>query len=143
MIILFILIGICLAGISIGLYYAFKHVDAINIKFSNSQNNKTYNILSKSSLNTGQNLIEYIYSFKDSNCSFKTDEKLGFIPSKIEILHNNTLFKIKIYFYGYTDNLSNCLQKYILLPEENYSNITNFLENNQFNYLGLIITLEK
>ena len=53
------------------------------------------------------------------------------------------MFKIKIYFYGYTDNLSNCLQKYILLPEENYSNITNFLENNQFNYLGLIITLEK
>ena len=140
----FILIMIAIA---ISLYFIissiFKHVDTINIKFSNSRNNKTYNILSKNALNTGENLIQYIYSFKDVNCSFKFDENINFIPSKIEILDNNTKFKIKIYYYGYTDNPANCLQKYVLVPEEEYNNITNFLESNQFNYLGLFITLEK
>ena len=134
-------------AITISLYFVlssvFKHVDKINIKFSNSRNNKIYNILSKNALNTGENLIQYIYSFKDVKCSFKFDENINFIPSKIEILDNNTLFKIKIYYYGYTDNPSDCLQKYVLIPEEEYNNITNFLENNQFNYLGLFISLEK
>jgi hypothetical protein len=140
MIILFILLAVTLY---LFFSYVFKHVDTINIKFSNSRNNKIYNILSKNAINTGDNLIQYIYSFKDVKCSFKFDENINFIPSKIEILDNNTLFKIKIYYYGYTDNPSECLQKYVLVPEEEYNNITNFLENNQFNYLGLFILLEK
>ena len=133
--------------VSVSLYFivssVFKHTDTINIKFSNSQNNKLYNILSKNAINTGENLIQYIYSFKDVKCSFKFDENINFIPSKIEIMENNTKFKIKIYYYGYTDNPSDCLQKYVLIPEEEYNNITNFLENDYFNFLGLFILLEK
>jgi len=133
--------------ISVSLYFiissVFKHVDTINIKFSNSQNNKSYNILSKNAINTGENLIQYIYSFKDVKCSFKFDENINFMPSKIEITENNTKFKIKIYYYGYTDDPNNCLQKYVLVPEEEYNNITNFLENDYFNFLGLFILLEK
>ena len=133
--------------ISVSLYFiissVFKHVDIINIKFSNSQNNKSYNILSKNAINTGENLIQYIYSFKDVKCSFKFDENINFMPSKIEITENNTKFKIKIYYYGYTDDPNNCLQKYVLVPEEEYNNITNFLENDYFNFLGLFILLEK